>query len=184
MFLPEFPASMLDESMLGHPMLTGLMTDHTSNRQDEGDEQRPPERMSAPARLRLVGCRIDRQAAARSRVSVEFEGPWFKTPLISQQEGTTCPGGDLRLAARATLDALTTATAGEVTFDLIGVKPSRAFDTNVMLVAVMVRHGGTSTKALGVAVDEDNTVLATVRATFHAVNRFVSPLLGPLPVAE
>jgi hypothetical protein len=30
-------------------------------------------------------------------------------------------------------------------------------------------------------VDEDNTVLATVRATLHAVNRLVSPSLGPLP---
>jgi len=53
-----------------------------------------------------------------------------------------------------------------------------------MLVAVMVRQAGGHTKALGVAVDEHNTVLATVRATLHAVNRFVSPMLGPLPIAD
>lgn len=135
------------------------------------------------SRLQLVGCRIERRPAARSRVSVEFAGPWFATPLVCEQEGTTCPGGDLRLAARATLDALTAATAGTVHFDLIGVKSSRAFDTSLMMVAVMVRRDGVTTKALGVAVDEDNTVLATVRATLHAVNRFVSPLLGPLPVS-
>lgn len=141
---------------------------------------------SAPAggsRLRLVGCRIERRPAARSRVSVEFDGPWFSAPLVCEQEGTTCTGGDLRLAARATLDALTAATDGAITFDLVGVKSSRAFDTNIMMVAVMVRQAGATTKALGVAVDEDNPVLATVRATLHAVNRFVSPLLGPLPIS-
>jgi hypothetical protein len=138
----------------------------------------------AGARLRLVRCWLEQRPAARSRVAVEFEGPWMSSPLICEQEGATCPGGDLRLAARATLDALTLATEGAIQFDLVGVKPSRAFDTNLMLVAVMVRANGISTKALGVAVDEHNTVLATVRATLHAVNRFVSPILGPLPVAD
>lgn len=163
MILPEFPASMLEESFL---------------------EQPPDVPPGTTERLRLIGCRLERQPAARSRVSVEFAGAWFDKPMVCQQEGATCPGGDLRLAARATLDALTTATRGAISFDLIGVKPSRAFDTNLMLVAVMVRHDGKSTKALGVAVDEDNTVLATVRATLHAVNRFVSPILGPLPIAD
>lgn len=141
-------------------------------------------RVVTPPRLRLIGCRIDRQPAARSRVSVAFDGAGFEAPLVAEQEGTTCPGGDLRLAARATLDALTVATHGELQFDLIGVKPSRAFDASLMLVAVMVRQGATRTKALGVAVEEDNTMLAAVRATLHAVNRFVSPILGPLPITD
>jgi hypothetical protein len=142
-----------------------------------------PEPLAERSRLRLVRCQIERRSAARSRVSVEFEGPWFTTPLVCEQEGTTCPGGDLRLAARATLDALTTATQDALRFDLVGVKPSRAFDTSVMLVAVMVHCGDESTKVLGVAVDEENDVLATVRATLHAVNRFVAPILGPLPIS-
>lgn len=136
------------------------------------------------SRLRLVRCWLEQRPAARSRVAVEFEGAWLEEPIRCEQEGATCPGGDLRLAARATLDALTVATERAVHFDLVGVKPSRAFDTNLMLVAVMVRTGGTATKALGVAVDEHNTVLATVRATLHAVNRFVSPILGPLPTVD
>jgi len=136
------------------------------------------------SRLRLVRCRLEQRPAARSRVSVEFAGARLPAPIVCEQEGATCPGGDLRLAARATLDALTLATEGAVQFDLVGVKPSRAFDTNLMLVAVMVRRDGVLTKALGVAVDEASTVLATVRATLHAVNRFVSPLLGPWPIAD
>jgi hypothetical protein len=136
------------------------------------------------ARLRLVRCWLEQRPAARSRVAVEFDGPGLSAPLVCEQEGATCPGGDLRLAARATLDALTQATKGSVHFDLVGVKPSRAFDTNLMLVAVMVHVNGVHTKALGVAVDEHNTVLATERATLQAVNRFGSPNLGPLPIAD
>jgi hypothetical protein len=64
------------------------------------------------------------------------------------------------------------------------VKPTRAFDTNMMLVAVAVHWAGEHRRALGVAVDENNAVLATVRATLHAVNRFVSPMLGPLPLPD
>ena len=61
---------------------------------------------------------------------------------------------------------------------------SQTVITVLLLVAVMVHCAGESTKVLGVAVEEDNDVLATVRATLHAVNRFVSPILGPLPTTE
>jgi hypothetical protein len=54
----------------------------------------------------------------------------------------------------------------------------------MMLVAVAVHWAGEHRRALGVAVDENNAVLATVRATLHAVNRFVSPMLGPLPLPD
>ena len=136
------------------------------------------------SRLRLVRCQLEHRSGARTRACVQFEGPWFEQPLVFEQEGATCPGGDLRLAARATLDALTHATQGVVRFDLTGVKPTRAFDTNMMLVAVAVHWAGEHRRALGVAVDENNAVLATVRATLHAVNRFVSPMLGPLPLPD
>lgn len=142
------------------------------------------EREQDRARVRLVRCQLERRPAARSRVSVEVEGPWFGGSVVCEQEGTTCPGGDLRLAALATLDALTKAAQGALRFELVGVKPTRAFDTNVMLVAVVVRQGDTVSKVLGAALDEDNQVLATVRATLHAVNRLVTPILGPLPLAD
>jgi hypothetical protein len=173
MFLSEFPATLLEAPDLGQRLMHSVMTDRAPDRETAA----PPE----PARLRLIRCRLEQRPGGRSRVSVAFEGASSASPIVCEQEGSTCPGGDLRLAARATLDALSLATQNALHFDLIGVKPTRAFDTNVMLVAVMVRQGDTATKVLGVAVDEDNTVLATVRATLHAVNRLVSPSLGPLP---
>lgn len=159
MFLPEFSDNRLVTS---------------SNDPQAGDR----------SRLRLVRCLLERRSEARTRACVEFGGPWFEQPLVFEQEGATCPGGDLRLAARATLDALTHATQGQLRFDLTGVKPTRAFDSSMMLVAVVVHCGDEHTRALGVAVDENNDVLATVRATLHAVNRFVSPILGPLPLSD
>lgn len=158
-----------------------MMLPELSSSAADGEAIEP---QSERSRLRLVRCQIERRSAGRSRVSVEFEGPWFTAPLVCEREGATCPGGDLRLAALATLDALTTATQGALHFDLVGVKSTRAFDTSVMLVAVLVHCAGESTKVLGVAVEEDNEVLATVRATLHAVNRLVTPILGPLPTAK
>jgi hypothetical protein len=130
-------------------------------------------------RLQLQGCTLERRAGGRTRVTVAFDAPWLDAPLSSMQEGSTCPGGDLRLAARATLDVLTIATGHRLSFDLVGVKPTRAFDCNVMLVSVVARDGDNATRLLGVAVNEIRQELAAVHATVHAVNRVVSSLLGP-----
>lgn len=135
----------------------------------------------ANQRLRLVSCRLERGPVATSRVSVEFEGPAEAQRIVCQQEGSACPGGDLRLAALATLHAITQATGGALTFELIGVKPVRAFDTTVMMLAVFARLGGTVTRIVGAAIVEDDQLVATARAALHASNRLSSPLLDQLP---
>jgi hypothetical protein len=135
----------------------------------------------AANRLRLLSCRLERGPVATSRVSVEFEGPADSQRIVSRQEGSACPGGDLRLAALATLHAITQATGGALTFELIGVKPVRAFDTTVMMVAVFAQHGGDVTRIVGAAIVEDDQLVATARAALHAANRLSSPLFEPLP---
>lgn len=132
-------------------------------------------------RLRLVSCRLERGPIATSRVSVEFEGPAESQRIVSRQEGSACPGGDLRLAALATLHAITQATGGALTFELIGVKPVRAFDTTVMMVAIFAQHGGAVTRIVGAAIVEDDQLVATARAALHAANRLSSPLFDQLP---
>lgn len=166
---------------LGHAVAEGLV-DTVARAAAPLLPEAPPAMAAGSPRLRLVRCQLERHRGARSCVTVAFEEPAGGGVLEASQEGATCPGGDLRLAALATLDALAKGVGGRLRFDLIGVKPMRAFDTNLMLVAVVVRDGERSTKVLGVAVDEDNQVLATTRATLHAVNRLVSPILGPLPI--
>ena len=74
------------------------------------------------------------------------------------------------------IHAITQATGGALTFELIGVKPVRAFDTTVMMVAVFAQHGGDVTRIVGAAIVEDDQLVATARAALHAANRLSSPL--------
>ncbi|HYW33463.1 MAG TPA: hypothetical protein VE869_18315 [Gemmatimonas sp.] len=137
-------------------------------------------------RMRLLSCRIERRPSAVSRVTVEFgaAGTASDDPISCQREGSACPVGDLRLASLATLDAVTRATSGALKIELIGAKPIRAFDTNVVVVAAYVHHAGEVTKVIGAAVADHDLLLATSRATLAAVNRLASPLLAGAPGTE
>jgi len=141
------------------------------------------------ARLRLEGCQLELLAGARSRVQVRFvgatesnqDGPREGREFTATHEGSTCPGGDLRLAALATFDALAQATGQALAFELIGVKPVRAFDATVIMVAAVVRHDGQGTKVIGAAVDEGDAITTAARAALQAVNRLVAPHLATGP---
>ncbi len=138
------------------------------------------DRLDPSVRLRLVSCRIEHGRGATTRATVECEGPSSGLLTTGTQDGSSSPGGDLRLIALATLDAVTQATCGALHLDLIGVKPLRAFDTNLVVVAVLAHHEGTSTRMVGAAMAEDDAVDGTARATLHAVNRLAGPLLSRL----
>lgn len=132
-------------------------------------------------RVRLVNCRLERRPTAISRVIVELSGPGADQSITCQREGTACPAGDLRLASLATLDAVAQATGNAIRIELIGTKPIRAFDTNLVVVAAVAHVDGKAVKILGAAIVEDDLLLATSRATLAAVNRLASPLLvGPV----
>jgi len=136
--------------------------------------------LSMPAahpRLRLSACRLDREAGARSRVTVEFRAEADERPLVCRREGPTCVGGDLRLAALATLDAVSESAGGAMRFELVGVKPLRAFDTNLIVVGILAHRDGTVTRVVGTAIADDDVLAGVARATLHAVNRLVAPLL-------
>lgn len=94
--------------------------------------------------------------------------------------GSASPAGDLRLMALATLDAVTQATCGALRLELVGVKPLRAFDENLVVVAVNVHHEGVVHRVVGSAIADDDPVVGTAKATLHAINRLASPLLARL----
>jgi hypothetical protein len=141
------------------------------------------------ARLRLDACQLELLAGARSRVRVSFVGAAeggrddqrAGREYTATHEGSTCPGGDLRLAALATFDALAQATGHALAFELIGVKPVRAFDATVIMVAAVVRVAGVGTKVIGAAVDEGDPITTAARAALQAVNRLVAPHLSAGP---
>jgi len=129
------------------------------------------------ARLQLLSCRIERAPVATSRVTVECAAPGVAQHIRCVHQGSACPGGDLRLAALATMDAVMQATGGELKLELIGVKPLRAFDTNVVVVAALAHHDGVTTRIVGTALSDDDLLLGTAQATLAAVNRLAGPLL-------
>lgn len=129
-------------------------------------------------RLRFVACRLERAAAALTRVTVELDGPRQGQRIHSRAEGSTCVGGDLRLAAQAMLDALVQATNGAVRFELVGVKPIRAFDTNVVVAAVIAHVDGMSRRLVGTAIVDEDPITGAALAALNATNRVVAPVLA------
>jgi len=139
-----------------------------------------PPRSDRP-RIALMDCQLERGPAAFTRVTLRFSGPSFVDGIfVSRQEGTTCEGGDLRLAALAAFEALAAASGGWLRFELIGVKPIRAFDTMVMMVAAMVHDDAGSRRVVGAAIVEGDPMSAAVRAALHAANRMVAPLTSSI----
>lgn len=133
--------------------------------------------IDASVRLRLAGCHLEHGKGGRSRVVVEFEGPGIGQLVSGVQSGMTSVDGDLRLAAQATLDAVTRATNGELQLELMGVKLVRAFDTTVIVVAVFTPGGSQTGSMVGAAIADADCPTATVKATLHAINRFVAPFM-------
>ncbi len=129
------------------------------------------------SRLQLLSCRIERAPIATSRVTVECAAPGVVQHIRCVHQGSACPGGDLRLAALATMDAVMQATGSELKLELIGVKAFRAFDTNVVVVAALASHNGVTTRIAGTALADEDLLLGAAQATLHAVNRLAEPLL-------
>ena len=79
-----------------------------------------------------------------------------------------------RLEARC---LLITATGKVFSAELIGVKPVRAFDTTLVVVALMGRIEGVTRRLVGAAIADDDQATSVAVATLQAVNRLVSPLI-------
>ena len=107
---------------------------------------------AADPRLRLLHCRLERGPSAMSRVSVSLAGPDDAPPVVCRQEGTCA-------------------------FELIGVKPVRAFDATVIMVAAFATRDGVVTRIVGAAVVDGDPLIATARAACHAANRLAMPLV-------
>jgi hypothetical protein len=126
-------------------------------------------------RLRLVSCRVEHFRGALTRATVVCSRGTHTPPVIGSQDGPTCPGGDLRLAAMATLQAVQSGTTGgpdgDVARELIGVKQLRAFDVSLVIVAVLAHSGGDARRLVGTAVIDDDVAVATAKATLQALNR-------------
>lgn len=139
-----------------------MATDHTASRTSTA--------VSKQERLRFSEFAFDRTPAGRvtCQVTLEF-GPG---ELVSGTvAGTASPAGDTRLGAEAAIRALETFTERAITFELIGVKVVRAFDSNIVITS-LIQHGDKGPeRLLGCYAADRDLVKGAALSVLNATNR-------------
>lgn len=120
-------------------------------------------------RVRLVKVLVDREPGSRVRTSVELS--YAGRSHVATTEGTGTETMEIRLAALATLDALTAVT-DTAPFALVGIKQLRAFDAEVVLVALR-DPAEEGSRYIGAVAVRTTLVAAAAAAVLDATNRVV-----------
>lgn len=128
-------------------------------------------------RLRFTGFAMNRTPSGLCNAEVSLE--WLEgTKVTGTAKGHTSPMGDYRIAADATLRALEQFAQGALQFELVGVKAMRAFDANVVIVAVHVLRGEGPKRLLGAHLAETDPMRSTVLAVLNATNRLLGNFIA------
>ncbi len=125
-------------------------------------------------RVRFERARIDQLRVGSSRAVVTLG--WGGEVWEGVAEGGEGDAVEMRLAAVATLRALERVVDGALTFKLVGVKGSRAFDAE--LVIVLVRSPEVDARSfVGVALVPGDPVRSAALAVLNATNRVLGNIL-------
>ena len=92
---------------------------------------------------------------------------------VCEAEGMESDRSRFELAARATLAAIAMSESGDRKLSLEGVKVVQAFDQELVLVSVHVRHARTTTPLTGSCAVKDSIETASALAVLNATNRWV-----------
>lgn len=135
----------------------------------------PPPAVPASARrerLRFADFRFVRTPAGQCTAEVHLE--WIDGErYIGRATGQSSELADLRITGEATLRALEEFAGGAFHFDIFGVKLIRAFDANVIIVAVSVKGADAPRRLLGAQLAERDPLNAGVLAVLNATNRLL-----------
>jgi hypothetical protein len=126
------------------------------------------------ARVRLG--RVERQLRSDGNLRITVALDWRGRETVEEVVAERGAGVELRAAASAALSALQRLAPGELPFRLIGVKPVRAFDTDIIVVSVL-RTGSTVQRYVGAVLDDGNPLRAAAMAVLDALNRPLEPHL-------
>ncbi|HEU5170329.1 MAG TPA: hypothetical protein VFU46_07320 [Gemmatimonadales bacterium] len=123
-------------------------------------------------RLRFAEFSLERLANGQCRAHV------LLTWRGSEQFAGECGGlgsqaGELRCAAQACVNALTQAVAGQMGFELLGVKAVRAFDATVVIVSIAVQSEGATQRVVGSYLTESDPPRGSALAVLNATNRLL-----------
>src|SRR3954468_22175113 len=102
--------------------------------QPKSGPQRPAPLVVQQERLKFQDFTMQRTPSGR--VNCEVRLTYGEDVVSGSASGTSSPAGDVRLGADAALRALEVFTAGDLKFELVGVKAVRAFDSNVVIVSI------------------------------------------------
>jgi hypothetical protein len=126
----------------------------------------------AQERLRFAEFTLDRLAngQCRARVGLTWRG---SEQFAGEAEGLGSQAGELRCAAQACVSALVQAVAGQIGFELLGVKAVRAFDATVVIVSIAVQSDGTTHRVVGSYLTDADPARGSALAVLNATNRIL-----------
>jgi hypothetical protein len=126
-------------------------------------------------RVRLVGAELQHPQIGSTVAAVALE--WDGETQEKQVKGEGGSTAEIRLACRATLNALEALIDSKLTFDVVGVKSLWVFDSD--LIVVLVRAAGAELQLTGVApVVKGDRGRAAAAATLNATNRLLGNYLA------
>lgn len=125
-------------------------------------------------RVRFVAAKVATPRMGRAHAAVELE--WAGRTVLGEVEGESGYALELRLAAMATLTALDQVMDGRVKFQMVGIKPFRAFDADV--VVALVRSDVDGKSLIGAALAADDPYRAASVAVLNATNRILGNYLS------
>jgi hypothetical protein len=123
-------------------------------------------------RLKFSSFAFDRFPNSRCRASVGLEQP-DGAVIVESVEAVGAAASELRCAATAAVEALSRAVGESCTFDLLGVKAIKAFDTTVIIVALSARHEDRLHRLVGSYLAEEDPERGAALAVLNATNRFL-----------
>ncbi len=113
------------------------------------------------------------QRTPSGRVTCQVSLTYGEDVVSGSAAGTSSTAGDVRLGAEAALQALESFTAGAITFELVGVKSVRAFDSNVVIVSIRQHGLQGPERMLGCYLTDDDLVRGAAFAVLNATNRAI-----------
>ena len=141
-----------------------------------GDSRDTKAAVANQQRLRFSEFVFDRTPAGRVTCQVTLEAAPGER-VSGNATGQASPAGDTRLGAEATIRALETFTDRAITFELIGVKVVRAFDTNVVIASLMQHGDEGPERLLGCYLADSDLVRGAALAVLNATNRVLSSFI-------
>jgi hypothetical protein len=134
-------------------------------------------------RLRFSGFKANR--TPNGRISVEVELEWNEgVRFTGQSEGQSGELSDLRVSAQAAITALSRFADGGIQFELLGVKATRAFDANIIIVSVAMRGPDGGRRLIGCVIAEDDVLRGAVVAVLSATNRVMGNFVNTREAAS